>query len=155
MPFELITLAEAKAQISMDEGFTADDARLTLLIGTVIDWAQNFTQRPLGELLVLATPADADAVPLADPVAPLPVASVFGTVSDIVGGSYDWSTAQWLSFLDSDPRLHDRSVALRRDVKAACLLQLELLYDRNVDNFDLLNVRSHDLLQPYRMGLGV
>ena len=155
---EFITLAEAKAQLSIDDSDTLRDARVTLALRGAIDWACNFTQRPLGELLVLPDPA-VEAVPLPEPhYTPDTFLTETPGVITGIGGvpvSWGWGQVQWAAYVAANPLLTDRSAALRWDVKAAILLQMEVLFDRDVSNFALLNQRAHELLQPYRLGLGV
>lgn len=45
--------------------------------------------------------------------------------------------------------------ALPEDIKSAILLHIELEFDRDERNFELLLKRAHDMLWPYRTGLEV
>jgi hypothetical protein len=170
MSSPLITLTEAKQQLSIDDGLTIHDARIEMLIGAATDWAQNYTQRSLGELLELDSPADSGTSPVPDPVDSPTFIPVLPAAPDqlaegltgIVGGvpmAMDdndvWTEDSWRRYWANNPILSDSSKPLRRDVKAAILLQVELLFDRNTDNFELLEQRAEQLLAPYRVGLGV
>jgi Phage gp6-like head-tail connector protein len=153
-----ITLTEAKEQLSIDDGLTTHDARIELLIGAAIDWAENYTQRNLGELLELNSPADSEATPLPDPKdSPSwskpevwPIAGVIG-----VEGWQEWDEKTWRDFWRNNPILQDDAKPLRRDVRAAILLKIEQLFDRNVDNWVLLEQTAEQMLFPYRIGMGV
>lgn len=104
-PLYYISLEEAREQCGIDPDMAFHDARLTRLIKAAVDWAENFTERDLAEM-VLDSPQDSP-------------------------GS-----------------------GLKEDVKSALLLHIESEFDRDPDTFDLLVKRAHDLLWPYRVGLG-
>jgi hypothetical protein len=156
-----ITLEEAKDQLAIDYGLTIHDQRILRIIGGATDWAENFTQRSLGELLELNSPADSNAVPLPDPKdsphrppvwiepgdQPFPI--------DGIGGNEDWTAEQWAAHWKANPIMQDDSKPLRRDVKEAILLKIEILFDRNIDNMALLETTAENLLWPYRIGMGV
>lgn len=148
-----ITLAEAKAQLSIDDGLTQWDDRIQALIGASIDWAENFTQRSLGELLELNSPADSAAVLLPDPK-DSPGPQHFFYENEWVDTSF-WTPDNWRTYWAKNPIQQDQSKPLRRDVKAAILLYLETLFDRNTENMALLEKRATDMLWPYRIALGV
>lgn len=154
-----ISLAEAKGQLSIDADLTIHDDRIEFLIGSAIDWAENFTQRSLGELLELNSPADTIAVPLPDPKdSPTwsPPATWPGPNGVIgVEGWQGWDEKTWRNYWKNNPILQDDAKPLRRDVKAAILLKLELLFDRNVDNWELIQSTAESMLFPYRIGMGV
>jgi hypothetical protein len=157
-PPTYITLTEAKEQLSIDDGLTTHDARIELLIGAAIDWAENYTQRSLGELLELNSPADAGATPLPDPKdspswskpETWPGPGVIG-----VEGWEGWDEKTWRNYWMNNPILRDDAKPLRRDVRAAILLKIELLFDRNVDNWKLIEDTAEQMLFPYRIGMGV
>jgi hypothetical protein len=148
-----ITLAQAKAQLSIDESNTYFDDRIQDLIGAAIDWAENFTNRSLGELLEIDSPADSAAVPLPDPK-DSPTPNHFWYSGDWVDTTL-WNPDEWRNYWAKNPIEQDQSKALRRDVKAGILLYLETLFDRNIENFALLEKRAQDMLWPYRIALGV
>ena len=151
-----ITLTEAKAQLSIDESNTYFDVRVQDLIGAAIDWAENFTNRSLGELLELNSPADSTAVPLPNPK-DSPTPHHFWFNEQWVDTSF-WTPDEWQIYWHKhpvNPVQEDQSQPLRRDVKAAILLYLETLFDRNVENMALLEKRATDMLWPYRIALGV
>jgi Phage gp6-like head-tail connector protein len=162
-----ISLTEAKAQLRIDAGLTIDDAHIEMLIGAACDWAENYTQRSLGELLELDSPADSNAVPLPDPkdsphFEPLPGQPPSIDIGGIQGGfplymddNDQWTEETWRRYWANNPMLKDDSKPLRRDVKAGILLQVELMYDKNVANFEMLETRAEQLLAPYRIGMGV
>ena len=149
-----ISLEEAKDQLSIDYSNTTWDNRLALLIGSCIDRAENFLNRSLGELLLLDSPSDASATPQPNPV-DSPRYSFWA------GGQWidteEWTEDQWAGYwrANPNPAMEDHSQALRRDLKAGILLYLETLFDRNPDNFALLEQRATDMLWPYRIDLGV
>ena len=144
-----ISLAEAKGQLSIDEGLTLHDDRIKFLIGAAIDWAENFTQRSLGELLELNSPADSSAVALPDPK------DSPNFVAPPVAGWDSWGDGEWRSWWAANPIMGSDAKPLRRDVKAAVLMRLELLFDRNVDNWELIEQTTEQMLTPYRIGMGV
>lgn len=152
-----ITLDEAKSQLGVDPDLTVDDARIQRLIGAAIDWAENFTQRSLGELLELNSPTDSSATPLPNPKDSPSWANGRQLPWD-QDPSVDfslWTPDQWHDYWRQNPVQVDASAPLRRDVKEAILLKLETLYDRNVDNMALLETTALNMLQPYRIAMGV
>jgi len=161
-----ITLTEAKEHLSIDPGLTVHDKRINRLIGASIDWAENYTQRSLGELLQLDSPRDSLAVPEADPVESPNVDPDFLATAALWGSGYDWSLSTdqwqpgqfkcyWANYLAKNPVLEDHSHPERRDVQQACLMMVELMFDRNVANFEDLTNAAQNLLWPYRIGMGV
>lgn len=147
-----VTLQQAKDQLSIDEGFTLHDARITFLIAASIAWAQNYTQRNIGELMQLASPVSSPTA-LPDPLdSPDPRARY------IEPGDRDYA---WIDAPSNaspfvpNPIQQDQSASDRTDVQAAILLHVELLFDRNVDNWELLQQTAESLLDPYRIGMGV
>jgi hypothetical protein len=148
---DYISLQAAKDQLSIDAGLTIHDARIELLIGASIDWAENYTQRSLGELLQPLSPADAIATPLPDPVDSPPAQSAFVEPGD---QNYLWDYPT-TSPSPPNPNSIDQSSPLRRDIQTAILLHVELLFDRNVDNWELIQKTAEALLDPYRTGMGV
>jgi len=153
-----VTLADAKAQLSIDDGLTIHDTRIKKLIGAAEDWAENFTQRSLAELMELDSPRDSDQTPAPDPVdspnpppwnCPLPRPEWLDWPQSI------WTTQHWQTYWANNPIHQDQARPLRRDVYAAILLYMESLFDRNTDNFELLETRAEALLWPYRIALGV
>lgn len=154
-PNPYISLADAKGQLSIDEGLTIHDDRIEFLIGSAIDWAENFTCRSLGELLELDSPADSSAVPLPDPKdSPSFARGNFGPVISAEDWQ-GWNADTWRDFWAKNPVLQNDAKPLRRDVKAAVLLKLELLFDRNTDNWELIEETAEQMLTPYRIGMGV
>jgi hypothetical protein len=163
---QYISLDDAKLQLSIDLGNTYWDPRIEDLIGAAIDWAENFTQRSLAELVELNSPSDSNPQPAPDPkdspswINPYPAAL---DVTDIVDGPgvqawygwEGWTQETWLAYWANNPMLKDQSQPLRRDVKAAILLYMESLFDRNTDNFELIETRCESMLFPYRVGMGV
>lgn len=146
-----ITLAEVKSQLAIDPDLVVDDARLTRLIGVAIDWAENYTQRSLAELLVLDSPTDSSASP-----APNPKDSpAWRGRRDLEFDAGSWTPDEWCTYWAANPIQQDQSSALRRDVKEALLLKIETLYDRNVDNMALLETTALNMLFPYRIAMGV
>jgi hypothetical protein len=150
-----ISLEQAKAQLSIDDGLTIHDQRICDMVGAAIDWAENFTQRSLGELMELDSPSDASATPQADP-------------KDRPSRHHIWYDDDWIDtslWVPDDWRRHwaenpnpaaiDQSRPLRRDVHAAILLYMETLFDRNTDNLAILETRAENMLWPYRIALGV
>jgi hypothetical protein len=157
-----ITLDDAKDQLSIDLGMTLHDARITFLVGASIDWAENFCGRSLGQLLPLSSPSDGAAVPLPEPVDSPSFSSNDWENPDIgiegIQGFNDWQywdERTWATYYRNNPLLKDYASTLRRDLKAAILLRVELLFDRNVDNWELLDKTATDMLFPYRVGMGV
>lgn len=158
-PMTFITLDDAKDQLSIDSGLTQHDARINALIGAAIDWAENFCGRSLGELLPLSTPSDGAAVALPEPVDSPFFNSPQNENLDVgVEGFSDWQywdEKTWATYYKNNPLLANNAATLRRDIKAAILLKVELLFDRNVDNWELLDKTATDMLFPYRIGMGV
>jgi hypothetical protein len=171
-PSPLISLTEAKEQLSIDAGLTIHDARIQRLIGAAIDWAENFCGRSLAQLMPLPASSPADSPndpaafgvsPAADPADspswsspptdPLTGAGIIG-----IEGFNDWQywdDKTWEQYYKNNPMLADYAKTLRRDLKEAILMRIELLFDRNVDNWELLDKTTTDMLFPYRMGMGV
>lgn len=158
-PLTFITLKEAKEQLAIDEGLTIHDDRVTDLIGAAIDWAENFCGRSLGQLLPLSNPSDGAATVLPEPV-DSPSFTMPGEDIGVIGveGFSDWpywDERTWASYYSNNPLLKNNASTLRRDLKQAILMRVELLFDRNVDNWELLDKTSTDMLFPYRIGMGV
>ncbi|HEY4970957.1 MAG TPA: head-tail connector protein [Steroidobacteraceae bacterium] len=170
-PPPLISLTEAKEQLSIDEGLTVHDARIQRLIGAAIDWAENFCGRSLGQLMPLPAssqasspndPAAFGASPAAEPLdSPTWSAGVAGSDgAGIIGieGFNDWQywdEKTWADYYQNNPLLVNAAATLRRDLKEAILMRIELMFDRNVDNWELLDKTTTDMLMPYRQGMGV
>lgn len=157
-----ITVADVKDHLSIDESITTWDKRIQSLIGAAIDWAENFTNRSLGELLTLDSPRDSTAVPLPNPVDSPPCNGFYNNNGNWAywdGEEYVdpslWEPSQWRAFWVANPVQQDQSAPLRRDVREAILLYIETLFDRNPENFLLLERRATDMLWPYRIALGV
>jgi len=153
-----ITLQNAKDQLSIDAGLTLHDDRITDLIGAAIDWAENFCGRSLGQLLPLSTPSDGAATALPEPVDSPFFNSPTENMDVGVEGFSDWQywdERTWASYYRNNPLLQNNAATLRRDIKQAILMRVELLFDRNVDNWELLDKTSTDMLFPYRIGMGV
>lgn len=147
-----ITLQEAKDQLSIDYSNTTWDQRIADLIGASIDWAENFLNRSLGEMLELDSPTDESAVPEPDPKdSPNFTYWMNGAWVD----TSRWSAEEWGEYWQKNPAMEDHSQPLRRDLKAGILIYLETLFDRNVENMVILEKRATDLLWPYRIDLGV
>jgi hypothetical protein len=157
-PVTFITLQDAKDQLSIDAGLTLHDARITELIGAAIDWAENFCGRSLGQLLPLSGPSDGAAVVLPEPVDSPFFNSPQENMDVGVEGFNDWQywdERTWQSYYKNNPLLQNNAATLRRDLKNAILMRVELLFDRNVDNWELLDKTATDTLFPYRTGMGV
>lgn len=153
-----VTLEDAKEQLSIDAGLTIHDTRIVKLIGAAEDWAENFTQRSLAELMELDSPRDSDQTAAPDPVdSPKipPWNSQLPPPDWLTLPQAIWSTQQWQMYWANNPIHQDQAKPLRRDVYAAILLYMESLFDRNTDNFELLETRAQALLFPYRIALGV
>jgi len=160
-PMTFITLEDAKDQLSIDLGLTLHDTRIEGLIGAAIDWAENFCGRSLGQLLPLSRPSDGAAVALPEPGdSPAFNTSLAGWENPDIGveGFNDWQywdERTWAAYYRNNPLLHSNASTLRRDLKQAILMRVELLFDRNVDNWELIDKTSTDMLFPYRIGMGV
>lgn len=151
---DYITIEEAKEQLSIDPGLTTHDQRISRIIGGAIDWAENFTQRSLGELMELNSPTDSSATPLPNPVDSPRREGGFWWRGDWVDTAF-WQPDDWHRWWQKNPVSRDDSHALRRDVKEAILLKIQCLFDRNTDEMDDLERAAKDMLWPYRQGLGV
>lgn len=151
-----ISLTEAKDQLSIDDGLTIHDARIERLIGAAIDWAENFCGRSLGELMELDSPSDASAVPLPEPVdsPSFVIAPADAGVVGVQGWAY-WDEKTWRDYWKNNPILANDAKPLRRDVKEAILMKIEQMFDRNTDNWQLLESTTESMLFPYRIGMGV
>jgi len=148
-----ITLAEAKDQLSIDYSNTTWDERIANLIGASIDWAENFLNRSLGEMLELDSPTDSSAVPVPNPVDSPDLQRYWMDGAWVDAGQ--WTPDQWREYWQQNPVMEDHSAPLRRDLKAGILLYLETLFDRNPENMEILEQRATDMLWPYRIDLGV
>lgn len=154
-----ITLNQAKAQLRIDAGLSVDDDQITDMIGAAVDWAENYTNRSLGELLELNSPPDSAAVPIPDPTwpegRPSPAHVWDRDCGEWIDTSF-WGQDDYRSWWARFPSgARDDALPLRRDVKQAILLYMETLYDRNVENLELLETRAQNMLWPYRRALGV
>lgn len=154
-----ITLTEAKEQLSIDDALTIHDNRIERLIGAAVDWAENFCGRSLGELLELNSPTDESAVPLPEPRDSPHFVAVPAEVGVIgIQGFNDWAywnEKTWQAYWKNNPILANNAQPLRRDVKEAILMKIEQLFDRNTDNWELLESTSESMLFSYRIGMGV
>jgi hypothetical protein len=159
MSVTYISLQEAKDQLSIDYSNDTWDARLAMLIGACIDWAENYLNRSLGELLLLDSPRDSDAVPLPNPVDSPRGEDIRDRMRFWADGEWIdttlWTPDQWRTYWQQNPVQEDHSSPLRRDLKAGILLYLETLFDRNPENMVLLEKRATDLIWPYRIDIGV
>lgn len=163
-----IPLDQAKAALRVDAGLTVDDDYIIALIGAAEDWAENFTNRSLAQLMQFTnSPTDSGLSPAPEPIdSPAgnaawrdPAALDWGGGFDWTLGVGDWSLAQqtWAANVNANPVQSDASIVSRqrRDVRAAILLYLTTLYDQDVATIELLEQRATDMLWPYRLGLGV
>lgn len=157
-----VSLSEAKAQLRIDEGLTIHDAEIERLIGAAIDWAENYTNRSLGELMELDSPRDSSAVPLPDPkdspgLAGFPANAIFP-----LDASFDWGIdpdlwrpLQWQCYYQNNPIQIDQSRPLRRDAHAAILIYMQVLFDRDPVTMDDQVKFAQNMIWPYRINLGV
>jgi hypothetical protein len=161
---EYITLSQAKLHLRVDEGLTVDDDLITDLIGSAIDWAENYTNRSLAELLEIDSPADSIAIAMADPKTSWPE----GCPSDSHVWDFQrlewcdttsWASGDFRSFWARNPQYafeqRNDALPLRRDAKNALLLWIQSRYDRNPDSMALLETAAQNQLWPYRKALGV
>lgn len=168
MSQNFVTLKQAKDHLGIDDGLTVHDARVQDCIDGAVDWAENFTQRSLGELLELNSPRDSAAVPLPDPKdSPQSIDFAWIAATNAQWGvGFDWSIgvdswgtdqtqAYWAAWLAANPAMQDQAKPLRRDVRQGILLKMEMMFDRNVASFADLELAATNLLWPYRIGLGV
>jgi Phage gp6-like head-tail connector protein len=154
-----ITLAQAKAQLRIDASLTVDDDQIRDMIGAAVDWAENYTNRSLGELLELNSPQDSIAVPVPDPTWPegRPSRSHVWDIdcNDWVDTAF-WDPGDYRAWWARFPQTErDDALPLRRDVKQAILIYIETLYDRNIENIAIYESKAKDMLWPYRRALGV
>lgn len=171
-PEPLISLTEAKEQLSIDDGLKIHDARIQRLIGAAIDWAENFLGRSLAQMMPLpaSSPGSSPNDPAAFGASPAPEPADSPSWSSppsdplegdgVIGieGFNDWQywdEKTWEDYYRNNPLLANKAAALRRDLKEAILMRIELLFDRNVDNWELLDKTTTDMLFPYRTGMGV
>ena len=161
-----VSLADAKAQLSIDDSLTIHDRRISLLIGAAEDWAENFTQRSLAELMTLDSPTDSGVTAVPDPKDSPIVGgdgplwnSLYAAPSWLNSPQAQWTAQNWQYYWGNwntgNPVATDHSRPLRRDVYSAILLWLETLFDRNTDNTELLQNQAMAMLMPYRQALGV
>jgi hypothetical protein len=153
-----VTLEEAKSQLALDDGITVHDARIKRLIGAAIDMAEDYTNRSLGELLELNSPSDSSAVPLPNPKdSPSCWQAEANRLFDL-DPTIDaalWTPEQWHEYWRKNPIQQDQSMSLRRPVKEAILLLVEVLFDRNPQTMKDLTAMAYNLLSPYRIAQGV
>lgn len=167
MTATFISLEDAKDHLGIDEGLTVHDRRINRCILGAIAAAENYTQRSLSEL-VINSGADSTGAPFApDPKDSPSLMSVnFLATADSWGAGYDWSLGYdawspdqyqcyWAAYLKANPALQDDSNPSREDARQACLLKMEMMFDRNIANFTDLEAAFKCLLDPYRIGLGV
>lgn len=156
--------ADAKDHLGIDEGLTIHDRRIGQCIRGAEDWAENYTNRSLSELMLLDSPQDANlapievpALPTGDPVACWPQGIAYP--SYLTTPVSDWLPSNfrhyWAHVGPTPSPNRDDSKPLRGDAYMAMLLYMETLFDRNTDNLVLLQKRAESMLDPYRIGLGV
>lgn len=154
-----VSLADAKDHLGVDEGLQIHDRRISLCIGGAEDWAENYTNRSLGELMLLDSPADDKQVPLPNPVDPIANwPSQYPRPLYLDSPVSDWMPENFRHYwAHCQPTIsaRDDSKPLRRDIYSALLLYMETLFDRNTDNFAILQLRATQMLDPYRIGQGV
>lgn len=152
-----VTLDEAKGQLSIDVGLTEYDSRISALIGAAEDWAENYTQRSLAELMLLDSPSDDQQVALPDPVDPIHNwPEKFPRPDYLQLQIVDWLPEHYRHYwAHVGPVEFGTEKPLRRDVKNAILMYMETLFDRNTENFLMLQQCAQRMLDPYRIGLGV
>jgi hypothetical protein len=160
-PQTFISLTEAKEQLSIDDGLTIHDNRINLLIRAAVSWAENYTQRSIGQLMELDSPPADSGVPAPSPkdspshrgpwIPPGEQPFSIGGLGDTAG----WTEDQWRAHWKANPISQDDSDPTRSDIKAAILLKIEQLFDRNTDNWQLLEDTAQQMLSPYRIGMGV
>lgn len=166
-PQTFITLAEAKDQLSIDEGLTIHDNRINLLIRAAVSWAENYTQRSLAQLMELDSPPADSGIPAPSPVdSPRldhenrfidPGERAF-SIAGLTEGidTTMWSEDQWREHWgNQNPIAQTYDDPTRSDIKCAILLKIEQLFDRNVANMKLLEETAQQMLMPYRVGMGV
>jgi hypothetical protein len=156
---EYITLEEAKEQLAIDDGLTIHDQRILRCIGAAIDYAENYTGRSLCQLMELTTPTDSSVVACQDPVdSPNIWRAAHQNLFDQDDPTLDfpfWSAEQTRAYWADNPIRMDHSQSLRRDVKEAILLKMEVLFDRNPETMVMFNNAVDSALFPYRIALGV
>jgi Phage gp6-like head-tail connector protein len=153
-----VTLEEAKGQLSIDPGLTIHDVRIKRLIGSAIDMAEDYTNRSLGELLELNSPTDSSAVPLPNPKDSPNCEQVEANRLFDFDPTVDtslWTPQQWHAYWRDNPIQQDQSMSLRRPVKEAILLFVEVLFDRNPQTMKDLEAMAYRRLDPYRIAIGV
>src|SRR5882762_1841268 len=115
-----VTLVDAKEQLSIDESLTVHAVRIVKLIGAAEDWAENFTQRSLVELMELDSPRDSNATPLPDPVDSPQIppwnSQAIPPPDWLTQPQAIWSVQQWQIYWANNPIHQDHSKPLRRDV---------------------------------------
>lgn len=156
-----VTLQDAKEHLAIDEGLTIHDSRIMLCIGAAEDYAENYTQRSLAELMLLDSPADADQTAAPEPD-PLTVRwnQNFPRPDWIDTPIHLWDATQWHFYWQCNPlptadTAHGNAKPLRRDVYSAIMLKMETLFDRNTDNSKMLADTCDTMLTPYRLRMGV
>lgn len=157
MTAEYITLKQAKDHLGLEESFTYHDDRVADCIGAAIDWAEDYTQRSLGQLLQLDSPRDSTATA---------VDEKFLTTASEWGSGYDWTLeysawppqqfrCYWAAYLQRYPAMNDQSQSLRRNVRQAILIKMEQMFDRDPSVYKDLEDACTNLIFPYRIAMGV
>lgn len=156
-----ISLTEAKRQLRIDDANQLHNDEIQMSIDGAVDWAENYTNRSLSELVELNSPPDSAATPVADPPKPDGLSDDFiwdRSCSNWVDTS-GWRQANYRAHWANNPGLSfgsaDQSLPLRRDLKMGVLLYMQTLFDRNIEDLPLLEKRAMDLLWPYRKAMGV
>ena len=156
-----ISLSAAKRQLRIDDANQLHDLEIQDAIDGAVDWAENYTNRSLGELVEVNSPADSAATPISDPAKPSGLGDDFifdRSCADWVDTS-GWRQANYRAYWANNPGVSfgasDDSQPLRRDAKMGILLYMQTLFDRNIDDLTLLEKRAMDLLWPYRKAMGV
>jgi len=156
-----ISLSAAKRQLRIDEGNQLHDIEIQDAIDGAVDWAENYTNRSLSELVELNSPPDSAATPVADPAKPSGLSDdfIFDRSSLDWVDTSGWRQANYRAYWANNPGVEfgrsDESLPLRRDLKMGILLYMQTLFDRNIEDLPLLEKRAKDLLWPYRKAMGV
>lgn len=156
-----ISLSAAKRQLRIDDANQLHDIEIQDAIDGAVDWAENYLNRSLGELVELNSPPDSAATPIADPAKPSGLGDDFifdRSCNDWVDTSL-WRHSHYRAYWANNPGvqfgMRDDSQPLRRDLKMGVLLYMQTLFDRNIEDLPLLEKRAMDLLFPYRKAMGV
>lgn len=170
--FELITLAEAKMHLRVDESFIVEDSKIQECIDGAISWAETTLDRgPLFDAVVVQEQADVTPMLLQDDwrlksalasvkvryfgdseYSDLPLVNyTFSPFVDCNGKHFTYVNFLILEDFPAFSLLRvEYPLTLPKSIKSACLLVVADLYEYREDRGDVNSRRAYNLIKNYR-----